>query len=342
MIQTDEATIRKVIFHKVNVQEDKISLSDELCDFLNEDEADVIKKAFLKPFQGEYSKYQFCHEYDIELNALYKLTKSIYEGQDFIEYSKNIGQHLKTVSKHPNIKDGDLFVIHFDNIIINNAYCEAIGVFKVENKDTFIETEFKGNKSAHMEFRKGISTRKIEKGGLVIFTPEPYTVMVIDNVKQGTEYWQTDFLSVTPVKNEYLQTHQFLGITKEFVTSQLTEDVEISRADQIDLLNRSVDYFKTNENFDKEEFEKAVFSDSAVIDSFRKFDQNYRDENEIELPDSFEISKQAVKKQAKIFKSVLKLDTNFHVYIHGRRNMIEQGIDENGRKFYKIFYENES
>ena len=79
-----------------------------------------------------------------------------------------------------------------------------------------------------------------------------------------------------------------------------------------------------------------------MIDSFRKFDQTYRDENEIELPDSFEISKQAVKKQAKIFKSVLKLDTNFHVYIHGRRDMIEQGIDENGRKFYKIFYENES
>jgi hypothetical protein len=108
------------------------------------------------------------------------------------------------------------------------------------------------------------------------------------------------------------------------------------------LLNRSVDYFKTNETFDKADFEKNVFSDSAVIDSFRRFDTNYREENEIELQDNFEISKQAVRKQAKIFKSVLKLDTNFHVYIHGRRDMIEQGIDENGRKFYKIFYENES
>ena len=47
MIQTEEASIRKVIFHKVNIQEDKISLSDELCDFLNEDEADILKKTFL-------------------------------------------------------------------------------------------------------------------------------------------------------------------------------------------------------------------------------------------------------------------------------------------------------
>ena len=57
----------------------------------------------------------------------------------------------------------------------------------------------------------------MEKGALIIFTPEPFTVLVIDNVKQGTEYWQTDFLSVEPVKNEYHQTHQFLGIAKEFV-----------------------------------------------------------------------------------------------------------------------------
>lgn len=342
MIQTEEASIRKVIFHKVNVQEDKISLSDELCDFLNEEEADVLKKTFLKPFQGEYSQHRFCHEYDIELNALYKLSKAIYQGENFVEYSQNIGQHLKTVSKHPNIKDGDLFVIHFDNIIVNDAYCEALAVVKVENKDTFIETELKGHKSAHLDFRQGINTRKMEKGALIIFTPEPFTVLVIDNVKQGTEYWQADFLSVEPVKNEYHQTHQFLGIAKEFVTSQLLDDVEISRADQIDLLNRSVDYFKTNETFDKADFEKNVFSDSAVIDSFRRFDTNYREENQIELQDNFEISKQAVRKQAKIFKSVLKLDTNFHVYIHGRRDMIEQGIDEDGRKFYKIFYENES
>ena len=49
-----------------------------------------------------------------------------------------------------------------------------------------------------------------------------------------------------------------------------------------------------------------------------------------------------MKKQAKIFKSVLKLDNNFHIYIHGKRELIEQGVDPNGRKFYKIYYEEES
>ena len=49
----------------------------------------------------------------------------------------------------------------------------------------------------------------------------------------------------------------------------------------------------------------------------------------------------AVKKQARVFKSVLKLDKNFHIYIHGNRDLIEQGTDERGRKYYNIYYEEE-
>ncbi|MCB0771369.1 MAG: nucleoid-associated protein, partial [Flavobacteriales bacterium] len=63
---------------------------------------------------------------------------------------------------------------------------------------------------------------------------------------------------------------------------------------------------------------------------------------EVDIQDNFEISAQAVKRQARIFKSVLKLDKNFHIYIHGDRNKIEHGVDESGRKFYKIYYEQET
>ena len=50
-----------------------------------------------------------------------------------------------------------------------------------------------------------------------------------------------------------------------------------------------------------------------------------------------------MKRQARVFKSVLKLDKNFHIYIHGDRDRIERGVDERtGRKFYKIYYDEES
>ena len=46
-------------------------------------------------------------------------------------------------------------------------------------------------------------------------------------------------------------------------------------------------------------------------------------------------------KQEKSFKSVLKLDKNFHIYIHGDRQLIEKGTDADGRKFYKVYYDKE-
>jgi hypothetical protein len=56
----------------------------------------------------------------------------------------------------------------------------------------------------------------------------------------------------------------------------------------------------------------------------------------------FDISTSAVKRQSKVFKNVLKLDRNFHIYIHGDRELIEKGVDPDGRKYYKIFYKEES
>ncbi|MDR2511118.1 MAG: nucleoid-associated protein, partial [Bacteroidales bacterium] len=55
----------------------------------------------------------------------------------------------------------------------------------------------------------------------------------------------------------------------------------------------------------------------------------------------FVISDSAVKKQSRTFKSVIKLDKNFHIYVHGDSNLIQQGEDDKG-KFYKIRYQEEN
>jgi hypothetical protein len=48
--------------------------------------------------------------------------------------------------------------------------------------------------------------------------------------------------------------------------------------------------------------------------------------------------------QAKKFvRSVIKLDKNFHLYVHGRRDRIEQGFDQEKKmKYYKLWYESEA
>jgi len=97
-----------------------------------------------------------------------------------------------------------------------------------------------------------------------------------------------------------------------------------------------------NEFHQTSEFMKITkdFIADNMMDEFG-INRANKDRGSVEVVDSFPISNLAVKQQAKIFKSVLKLDKNFHVYIHGDRSMIERGKDEDGKKYYKLFYERE-
>jgi 37-kD nucleoid-associated bacterial protein len=342
MIEFNEASINKFALHRISIEEGNSFLSDTVFETPNEEEEETLKRIFLKSFQTNTITYEFKHKVDIELNTLLKLSKSIYDGGNFLSKSKNIHQHLKAVSKHPNIKDGDLFIVKFDEIKMNSKFYEALGIYKIENKESFIETATNRKGEIGLSFRKGIGSKRLDKACLIVFTEQPFTVFIIDNNSTETDYWQNEFLKVGLRNDNVNNTTQFLTLAKTFVTQQLPSDFEVTKADQIDLLNRSVDYFKTHENFEKTEFEKEVFQDTGIIKSFRNFDSSYRQENEIAIADDFSISPQAVKKQARVFKSVLKLDKNFHIYIHGNRDLIEQGVEKDGRKFYKIYFDQES
>lgn len=336
--------IDKFIVHSVGNKNngDGVRFSDTLTNFENIEE--YIKQLINNSFKSE-ELYKFYFQPNLELNPMYQFISSIFkQNESFIEQSKNAGRYLYDKSTHPQIKGGELCVAHFINCQINNEIVDCIGLFKSENKDTILIVN-PTEKGFKLQDEKGINTSKLDKGCLIfnIKKEDGYLLSIVDNTNKNTEaqYWKDEFLGVEPVKNEFHQTNQFLGIAKQFVTKQLIEDFEVNKADQIDFLNRSVEYFKTNEKFDKEEFEKTVFRDEGIIESFRSFDNSYRNDNEIELSNSFDISSQAVKKQARVFKSVIKLDKNFHIYIHGNKELIEQGIDNDGRKYYKIYYNEE-
>lgn len=340
MIQTEETVIRQLILHRYVQGENTSIINDSLPDY-DEGEEETLKKIFLKPFLSHTETFEFSHEINLEYNVLYKISQSILAGEDFTEASRQIMQHLDACSKHPNIKDGDLFIVQFEDLRFHNKYHQALGIYKFEDKESYIETSASGRR-VQFNFRKGIGSKKPDKACLIIFGEEPYTLLIIDSHTRETTYWQDDFIKQKSKKDHINSTNNFLTIAKNFITQQIPEEYEVSKADQIDFLNRSVDYFKTHDSFDKKEFEQEVFGEKELIRSFHQFDVSYRRENEIEMSDQFEISNEAVKKQARVFKSVLKLDKNFHIYIHGDRDLIERGVDERGRKFYKIYYEEES
>ena len=303
----------------------------------------ILLKYFIPSFNPD-ELFRFVHPTDLSLNEVYTFVAKIFEEPELLhEQSIEIAKHLYEQSMHPKISSGELYVVYFTGLMVGETKQRAIGIFKSENKDTFIKADY-DKPDFKLNWDDGINANKIEKGCL-IFSDERqdgFRLCLVDTKRSDAQYWKEHFLNVQPISNDYHNTKDFLSIAKDFVTKQLTEDFEVSRADQIDFLNRSVNYFKHNETFEKEDFVDAVFQDKGIIESFNTFDETYRKENDIEMNDSFEISAMAVKKQARIFKSVLKLDKNFHIYIHGDRELIEQGTDEDGRKFYKIYFDEES
>ncbi len=347
LIDFTNTSIQKVSVHRVGnkTDEEDLRLSKSLLDTSDLRVKDLLFKFFLTPFSNpEFYTFTFSNE-DFTLNPLFNFASQIFGDSSFHLNSIHIARHLYELSIHPQIKSGDFFVAYISSLSIDGESSDAIGLFKSENTQAFLKLDSQQDEFS-IEYENGINIDKLDKGCLIINTNKDsgYKVCIIDKSNKAAEaqYWKDNFLQLKPCNDDYHHTKEFMNITKNFVTQQLTEDFVVSKADQIDLLNRSVEYFKTHDTFEKQDFETQVFQDEEIIKSFRNFDELYREQNDMEANDSFEISEQAVKKQAKVFKSVLKLDKNFHIYIHGNKDLIEQGVEKDGRKYYKIYFDKEA
>ncbi len=311
---------------------------------LNEEMGNILNMYFLSPFKStEY--FNFYHDIDMNMNEVFVCASKIFDNpESLLEQSVNLAKHLYEQSTHPKIKGGEFYTVYFKDCIIDGETVDAVGLFKSENKDTFLKVFPKGE-GFEIESEKGININKLDKGCLIFNTEreQGYVVAIVDNTNKGVEaqYWTDDFLHVRQRKDEYYNTQNILSLTKHFIKDELPQQFEISKADQVDMLNKSVKFFKENDNFDLKEFANEVMESPDVIKSFKKYKTAYEQDFDMDIADNFTISESAVKRQARIFKSVIKLDKNFHIYIHGNRDLIEQGEDRKG-KFYKVYYQEEN
>ncbi|MBS4013055.1 MAG: nucleoid-associated protein [Bacteroidetes bacterium] len=306
---------------------------------------ELLTQYFVSSFKS-VETYCFYHENDLKFNEVYGFVSEIFTNPATLhKHSENLATHLYEKSLHPKIKGGEFYVVYFTNCMIDEERFDAVGLFKSELKDTFLKVS-QLDESFNIQSEKGVNINKLDKGCIVFNTEKEtgFVSLVIDNSSKGEEahYWIDEFLQLRQRKDEYYNTQSVMQMCKNFVTKELPQKFEVSKADQIAMLNRSVQFFKENDSFDLEDFSNEVVEQPEVIEAFRSFKNDFQREHDMDIAENFDISEQAVKKQARYIKSVIKLDKNFHIYVHGNREMIEQGIDESGRKFYKIYYKEES
>lgn len=345
MLETTLSEIQNVVVHFVGnkVKEEELQLSNSPSGMDNPT-LKVLWKYITSAFTAP-DFFQFTHPVELEMNPVFKLAKKCFANpENFMEHSKSFAKLLYSVSNHPKVKSGEFFVIYFKRLGTSKIEADAIGLFKSEKKQPFLLTE-EANNIIDVYSHKGINPGKVDKACLIFNSDAEsgYQVLAVDNVNKGEEakFWFEDFLKIKTRSTEYSKTTAMIGLTKSFIEHEPIIQETFDRADNINMLNRSLDYFKGNEAFDQNTFSDEVFNDEAIKNRFLEFTKE-RESEDLSFADAFPISAEAVKKKQRVFKSVLKLDKNFHVYIHGNRELIEQGTDENGKKFYKLYYEEES
>ncbi len=348
MINYLTASLKALSAHQIGnkSEDDGVRLSEKGIIIADEILKELLLKYFFSSFkEPEFYAFGFSNE-DISLNPLFTYATKIFDHPDSLhEVSGSIAQYLYDQSAHPNIKSGDLIIGYVKDVLIEDETADAIAIFKSESKDDFIQLK----SSAHgyvVDYDKGVNIEKLDKGCLIFNTEKEtgYKICVIDNSNKYKEavYWKTDFLNVRPRSDNYHATLNYIQMTKSFVKERLKPLHEIDKADEAGIMNRSKEFFQHQEEFDQATYENNIFKNEQFREDFQEYKLDYQEEKNIPLPDHFEISEQAFKKKSRVFKSILKLDKNFHIYIHGNRDMIKKGVDEDGKKYYKIFYETEN
>lgn len=347
MFDFSEAEIQGIAIHRVGskARENEFKLANGLTQIFDNDLLELLKNFFLSPFkQPEF--YSFSHETELTMNEVYSFSHRYFKSTDLLfEQSVNIAKHLYQSSNHQNIKDGELYVVGISNCVIEGEVVDALGLFKSETKDTFIKV-FEQSSGFEVEKHQGINIRKLDKACLVFNTEADfgYKVIAIDNTNKNDEarFWKELFLGIKPREDDFYQTAGYINLCKDFVKDVLYPDSKVDRTEQVTLLNKTRDYFSKSDVFDQQEFEEQIIHKPEIVEQFRDYKDAYQAEVGCNLKDSFTISIDAAKQAKKVFKSVIKLDKNFHLYIHGGRDRVEKGFDhDKGLNYYKLFFDAE-
>lgn len=349
MISFFEASLNLISVHRVGnkVQDEFYVLSEQPLNITDEVLKNLLIKYFMSPFEKANEAYRFTHSSgDLNLNELFHFSSKMFSDEaSFHELSGNIAKYLYESSNHPKIKAGELYIALFKDLQLEGELLDAIGIFKSESRESYLKVSPEQGGFALSYEEDAINIQKLDKGCLIFNTEkeEGYRVMLIDQTNRSdAAYWKDDFLQLKIRNDSFNKTNTTLGVYKNFITSKIDEEFDISKADKIDLLNRSMKYFKEKDSFNLDEFSEEVIENPKAIESFKKFSREYNEEFDAGIDQPFDISGAAVKKQSRVFKSVLKLDKNFHIYIHGNKELIEKGFDDDkSMNYYKVYFKEE-
>jgi hypothetical protein len=348
MIKRTKASIPKLIIHKIgNKFNDTRNVFSEEPVVFDEDSYNLMLPYLLKPFGNITESFRFDHHADINLNEINNYSQRLFKEDAFFkEAAKNVVLHLYEQSNSAQIKTGDVIIALFEDIEYNEVFTNALGIFKIENKTSFFQTFMEGN-SLDIMVQKGISSKKIDKGCLIVNyqDDEGLVVLSVDNNNYDAQYWIKNFLHVKYADDKNNHTKSYIEMCKDFSNEVLKTDY--STQEHSHFLARTIDYLKENDTVNIHDFKENVFDDEDQKGLFDDYKKLYESEKDLLIRNQFHVSESVLKKQKQKLKTEIKLDTNIQIKLDveapdASSEYLELGYDEEKKmKFYKVYFNEE-
>lgn len=306
----------------------------------------LLKEFFLKPFREKEENYfKFTHEADLEFHELFNSATRVFENPGAIhEESKKIATHLYNQSEHPHIKSGEVYVAYLENVQLDHEKMDALGIFKSELKQDFLQFTEEGNQLEAM-LQHGVNLNKLDKGCIIFNSKkeEGYKILSVDSNRYDARYWLERFLGVEALADDNFYTKKYLKFCQDFA-----KDVVLPAEDkkqEVMFMNRAVNHFAKNDQFEETAFMNEVIDNPELLPEFRHYKSEKAPKYSIEDLTTFPIANTAVTAARKKIKNVINLDTNIQIkldFVNPERaeQFVEKGWDEEKQMYYYLVYFN--
>lgn len=301
------------------------------------DSRDFMTKLIEKSFLMDDLKC-FSYVESVELNPVYQFVSKIFDDNEaFLKQSVNIATFLYDQSLHPNIRNGELYVL-LAQCEYKRQLVDAVAILKSEKKDPFLATDNDGLEiTARTMYGTGL--KGLDKGCLVLNMEREngYVVGTVDNVNNGTDaqYWTDSFLHVTNCDDDYHQTAKLTEMLTDY-SKLLKED---SVMDGAIVAKRAVELLKTEEVVRVDELADKLFDTDEQKRDFEDFRRSYEEENGGFAEEVTVIAKAASRKPVTRM-NVLRLGNDFEVKVLNPNAEIEKGVDKaSGKEYYTLYFD---
>ena len=296
--------------------------------------SEFLTKLVEKSFTMDDLK-RFSYIESVELNPVYQFVSKMFDDKEaFLKQSVNIATFLYDQSVHPNIRNGELYVLLLE-CEYKKETVEAVAILKSEKKDPFLATDNDGMEIS-VKTIYGTGLKGLDKGCLVLNVEREngYVVGTVDNTNNGSDaqYWTDSFLHVTNCDDDYHETVKL----PEMLTAFSKQVAEQNAAEGAVVAKKATELLKKGEAVQVEELTDKICATDEQREQFVTFRQEFEDAHG-EIADEVNVVAKAASRKPVTRMNMLRVGDVFEVKVLTPEARMEQGKDDAGR-YWKLYW----